>query len=183
MGIYVPPGWKHYARDRKILRRTFISRGKNSFPCSSQNFFVPGIMFFSLEDTFSLGFILWPTINLYILMGSVNSWPLSLPCIGPGTGIPKGQQPFGQNVTTFKVSKKKKSLLSFRGYRNACICLWNPHQLRINGAIHTKWPQQFLLICNPSLPNLVVILTDCIQNRHLNLHMEAVCLPLAKLCK
>ena len=39
-------------------------------------------------------------------MGSVNSWPLSLPCIGPGTGIPKEQQPFGQNVTTFKISKK-----------------------------------------------------------------------------
>ena len=70
-----------------------------------RGFFVPGIMFFSLKDAFSWGFILWPTINLYILIGSVNSWPLSLPCIGPG--IPKGQQPFGQNVTTFKVSKKK----------------------------------------------------------------------------
>ena len=42
-GIYVPSGWKHYARDRKTLRRTFFS---------------PGIMFFSLKDTFSWGFIL-----------------------------------------------------------------------------------------------------------------------------
>ena len=23
--IYVPSGWKHYARDRKTLRRTFVS--------------------------------------------------------------------------------------------------------------------------------------------------------------
>ena len=27
--IYVPSGWKHYASDRKTLRRTFVSRGKN----------------------------------------------------------------------------------------------------------------------------------------------------------
>ena len=39
-GIYVPSGWKHYARDRKTLRRTFVSWGKmvaffdlkNAFP-------------------------------------------------------------------------------------------------------------------------------------------------------
>ena len=46
----------------------FSTKGrKNSFSkgnkCSPQSFFVPGIMFFNLKDTFSLGFILWPTIN------------------------------------------------------------------------------------------------------------------------
>ena len=49
---------------------------KNSFSkrnkCSSQNFFDPGIMFFSLEDTFSSYFILWPAISLYILMAYVS---------------------------------------------------------------------------------------------------------------
>ena len=41
--IYVLSGWKHYARDRKTLRQTFVSSG---------------IMFFSLKDIFSWGFIL-----------------------------------------------------------------------------------------------------------------------------
>ena len=82
--IYVPSGWKHYARDRKTLRRTFVSRGKNGcfFDRREKNnffrgkqmffseFFWPRHNVFSLKDTFSWGFILWPTINLYILMGS-----------------------------------------------------------------------------------------------------------------
>ena len=83
-GIYVPSGWKLYARDRKTLRRTFVSRGKNGcfFDRREKNnffrgkqmffseFFWPRHNVFSLKDTFSWGFILWPTINLYILMGS-----------------------------------------------------------------------------------------------------------------
>ena len=52
---------------------------KNSFSkrnkCSSQRFFGPGIMFFSLKDTFSWGFILWPTKNHYYLIGSVSYCP------------------------------------------------------------------------------------------------------------
>ena len=65
---------------------------KNSFSkgnkCSSQSFFALGIMFFSLKDTFSWCFILWPTINHYILMGSdsycpyrlcIISWPIGRP--------------------------------------------------------------------------------------------------------
>jgi hypothetical protein len=38
-------------------------------------FFVPGIIFFSLKDTFSCCFILWPTISLYIWIGSVSYFP------------------------------------------------------------------------------------------------------------
>ena len=51
--MYDPFGWKHYARDRKTLRRTFVSSG---------------IMFFNLKDIFSWGFILctaWWNENYY----------------------------------------------------------------------------------------------------------------------
>ena len=75
---------------------------KNSFSkgnkCSSQNFFDPGIMFFSLEDTFSLGFILWPTINIYISMGSVSYCPNRFWIISWPIGC--------SYVTTFKTSKE-----------------------------------------------------------------------------
>ena len=48
--IHVPSGWKHYARDRKTLRRTFVSRGKNG--CffdrrEKKHFFRGKQMFFS----------------------------------------------------------------------------------------------------------------------------------------
>ena len=76
-GMYVPSGWKHYARGRKLWgellfpeeKRLFFSieGRKNSFckgnKCSSQSFFAPAITFFSLKDTFSWGFILWPTYH------------------------------------------------------------------------------------------------------------------------
>ena len=83
--IYVPSGWKHYARDRKTLRGTFVS---------------PGITFFSLKDTFSWGFILWPSIHLYILMGSVSycpyrfciiSWTIGCPPRGVGEYVGVGK--------------------------------------------------------------------------------------------
>ena len=87
--IYVPSGWKLYARDRKTLRRTFVSRGKNGcfFDRREKNnffrgkqmffseFFWPRHNVFSLKDTFSSYFILWPPISLYFLMGSVSYCP------------------------------------------------------------------------------------------------------------
>ena len=53
-------------------RKTVFSKGNK---CSSRSFFAPGIMFFSLKDTFSCCFILWPTISLYIWIGSVSYFP------------------------------------------------------------------------------------------------------------
>ena len=56
-------------------------------------------MFFSLKDIFSWGFILWPSIHLYILMGSVSyctyrfciiSWTIGCP---PRTVVPNRENP------------------------------------------------------------------------------------------
>ena len=86
--VYVPSGWKHYARDRKTLRGTFVS---------------PGIMFFSLKDIFSWGFILWPSIHLYILMGSVSYCPYRFCIISWTIGCPpRHTYVFGLLRSTFR---------------------------------------------------------------------------------
>ena len=53
-------------------RKTIFSEGNK---CSSQSFFWPRHNVFSLKDTFSSYFILWPPISLYFLMGSVSYCP------------------------------------------------------------------------------------------------------------
>ena len=102
-------------------KRLFFSTvgRKNSFSkgnkCSSQSFFVPGIMFFSLKDTFSWGFILWPTINLYILIGSVLycpykflliTWPVGRPPV-ERRGVQGGDPPAKKLRLLLKYCKKK----------------------------------------------------------------------------
>jgi len=102
-------------------KRLFFSTvgRKNSFSkgnkCSSQSFFVPGIMFFSPKDTFSWGFILWPTINLYILIGSVLycpykflliTWPVGRPPV-ERRGVQGGDPPAKKLRLLLKYCKKK----------------------------------------------------------------------------
>ena len=81
--------WVETLCHRKTLRRTFVSRGKNGcfFDRREKNnffrgkqmffseFFWPRHNVFSLKDTFSSYFILWPPISLYFLMGSVSYCP------------------------------------------------------------------------------------------------------------
>ena len=88
-------------------RKNNFFRGKQMF---FSEFFWPRHNVFSLKDTFSSYFILWPTINLYFLVGSVSychyrfciiSWPKGR---GPpqGWGGPGGgKAPLGWTMTTF----------------------------------------------------------------------------------
>ena len=109
---------------------------KNSFSkgnkCSSQSFFALGIMFFSLKDTFSWCFILWPTINHYILMGSdsycpyrlcIISWPIGRPP-AERRGVQGGDPP----------AKAKRRLLKYlkKGNYNLVATNWvGPKQQKI----------------------------------------------------
>ena len=115
---------------------------KNSFSkgnkCSSQSFFALGIMFFSLKDTFSWCFILWPTINHYILMGSdsycpyrlcIISWPIGRPP-AERRGVQGGDPPAKGKILLLKYFLKKGNY-----YFICCSC-----------SLHIK-NERYLLLC------------------------------------
>ena len=113
-GIYVPSGWKHYARGRKTVRQTFVSgcffqsKGEKTVFARETNvlpeFFCPRHNVFQTGGYIFLGFhplTYLPTISHYILMGSVSycscrfciiSWPIGRPPTKQ-LGGPGGQRP------------------------------------------------------------------------------------------
>ena len=126
--IYVPSGWKHYARDRKTLRRTFVSWGKtvvffdrrkkkqffqgkqmffSEFFCARHNVFQPeGYIFLGFHPLtyhkplhFDKFCFILP-LQILLITWLSGRHPAEQP------GILKGQSPFGHNVTTFKIMKK-----------------------------------------------------------------------------
>ena len=121
--IYVPSGWKHYARDRKALRRTFVSWGKtvvffdrrekkqffqgkqmffSEFFCARHNFFQPeGYIFLGFHPlTYHKPLHFDEFCFILPLQILLISWPIGRPCPG-GAGDPKGAAPLWPQCVDF----------------------------------------------------------------------------------
>jgi hypothetical protein len=111
-GIYVPSGWKHYARDRKTLRRTFgkmvvffdrrekkqfFQRKKmffSEFFCARHNVFQPeGYIFLGFHPlTYHKPLHFDRFCFILPLQFLLIKWPLGWPPCG-AAGDPKGAEP------------------------------------------------------------------------------------------